>query len=307
MTAGFASTTPPARGNAAETPCTAADTQAEAHLAREARRVLRRLAEAGTLLLAAPGMERALVMKQMPDGQSARIAVMDRETAQAFALKEWIALRKGGRVAAYAITPTGRAALRRLLAEQGRAAADGPDVGKPGGRPADQPFADQHRVWGRRDVPDEDGRPRPVACNLAESPVTLLARRRDRDGRPFLAPELVAAAERLREDFELAQIGPRVAQNWDRFLTGGDRGSFGGGGPAEGPRAARDRVAAALRELGPGLGDVALRCCCFLEGLEATERRMGWSARSGKVVLRIALTRLRRHYDTLGDGPRLIG
>ena len=38
-------------------------------------------------------------------------------------------------------------------------------------------------------------------------------------------PELVAAAERLREDFELAQMGPRVAQNWERFLTvGSDRG-----------------------------------------------------------------------------------
>lgn len=60
---------------------------------------------------------------------------------------------------------------------------------------------------------------------------------------------------------------------------------------------ARERVAAALRDLGPGLGDVALRVCCFLEGVEAAERRMGWAARSGKVVLRIALMRLRRHYE----------
>ena len=34
------------------------------------------------------------------------------------------------------------------------------------------------------------------------------------------------AGERLREDFELAQLGPRVAQNWDRFINGGDRGAF---------------------------------------------------------------------------------
>jgi hypothetical protein len=27
--------------------------------------------------------------------------------------------------------------------------------------------------------------------------------------------------EHLREDFELAQMGPRAAQNWDRFLTSG--------------------------------------------------------------------------------------
>jgi hypothetical protein len=67
-------------------------------------------------------------------------------------------------------------------------------------------------------------------------------------------------------------------------------------------------VAAALRDLGPGLGDTALRVCCYLEGLEATEKRMGWSARSGKIVLRIALQRLARHYEeTYGPGGGLIG
>ena len=67
-------------------------------------------------------------------------------------------------------------------------------------------------------------------------------------------------------------------------------------------------MAGALRDLGPGLGDMALRCCCFLEGLEATEKRMVWSARSGKIVLRIALERLKRHYEeTYGPGGGLIG
>jgi len=61
--------------------------------------------------------------------------------------------------------------------------------------------------------------------------------------------------------------------------------------------AARERVSEALRDLGPGLGDIALRCCCYLEGMEAAEKRMGWSARSGKIVLRIALQRLKRHYE----------
>jgi hypothetical protein len=51
-----------------------------------------------------------------------------------------------------------------------------------------------------------------------------------------------------------------------------------------------------------------LRCCCFLEGLETAEQRMGWSARSGKIVLRIGLQRLRRHYDeTYGRSGPLIG
>jgi hypothetical protein len=104
-------------------------------------------------------------------------------------------------------------------------------------------------------------------------------------------------------------MGPRVAQNWDRFLTAADRGGFAADtGQASGPARARERVAAALRDLGPGLGDMVLRCCCFLEGLETAEKRMGWSARSGKIVLRIALSRLKRHYDeTYGGKSPLIG
>ena len=67
------------------------------------------------------------------------------------------------------------------------------------------------------------------------------------------------------------------------------------------------RVVAALQDLGPGLSDVVLRCCCFLEGLETAEKALGWSARSGKIVLRIALQRLRRHYDEAygKHGPRI--
>ena len=270
-----------------------------ATLEREARRVLRRLAEPGAMLAIAPDMEKAAVLREFPDGRSARTAVVDRPVAHAFVLKDWIACRRPGRVAVYELTAVGRAALRRLLAAEET---------EPGLAEAAQPFAAQHRVWGERQVP-EDGEPRRVRYNMAESPVVLLGRRRDKDGHPFLSPEQVAAGERLREDFELAQMGPRVAQNWDRFLTGCGRGDFATArGPAEGPRAARDRVAAALRDLGPGLGDMALRCCCHLEGLETAEKRLGWSARSGKIVLRIALDRLRRHYeDTYGPDKPLIG
>lgn len=271
----------------------------EIQLAREARRVLRRLAEPGAVLAVAPDMERAAVLREFADGRTVRTAVVDRSVAQAFTVKDWIACHKTGRVATYAITPAGRAALKRLLA------AD--SAGSAGLAEAATPFADQHRDWDEREVSDGDGR-RKLRYNAAESPVSALSRRREKDGTPFLTPDLVQAAERLREDFELAQMGPRVAQNWDRFLTAGDRGKRSGSGPAEGPRAARERVAAALRDLGPGLGDVAVRCCCFLEGLEAAEQRMGWSARSGKIVLRIALMRLKRHYEETGglSGP-LIG
>lgn len=272
----------------------------EAALAREARRILRRMAEPGAVLAIAADMDKAAVLRAMPDGRMAQTAVVDRQAAQAFALKDWIACRKTGRIATYDLTVAGRAALKRLIDEADRS--------RIGLAEAATPFGDQHREWGTRDIIDDAG-PRRLRYNVAESPVAVLARRRDKEGRAFLEPELAQAADRLREDFELAQMGPKVAQNWDRFLTGGDRGSFRPDqGKAEGPADARARVAAALRDLGPGLGDMVLRCCCYLEGLEVAEKRMGWSARSGKIVLRIALQRLRRHYDeTYGRSGPLIG
>ncbi|MBN2906469.1 MAG: helix-turn-helix domain-containing protein [Rhodobacteraceae bacterium] len=268
----------------------------EATITREARRILRRLSEPGAFLAIARDLEKAAVMREGADGQTTRIAVVDRAVAEAFALKDWIMCRSRGRVTVYAITQAGRAALKRLLAAQ--------STPQPGLAEAATPFAEQHRDWDTRTGEKAER----IRYNRAESPLSILARRREKDGTPFLSPDLVAAGERLREDFEIAQMGPRVAQNWDRFLTGGDRGGFSGsGGPGDGPRAARDRVAAALRDLGPGLGDVVLRCCCFLEGMEQAEKRMGWSARSGKIVLRIALQRLKRHYERLGEGAGMIG
>lgn len=275
------------------TPHTRAQTAApdDCTVEREARRILRRLSESHAVLAVAREMEKAVVVRETPDGRTARTAVVDRAVAEAMALKDWIACQQPGRIARYTITAAGRAALKRLLAEDRTA--------------GDRGFAAQHGLYEMREIDDEDG-PRQVRYNAAESPLATLARRRGKDGKPFLSAELVTAGERLREDFELAQMGPRVAQNWDRFLTGADRGSFRDtscGGPAD----ARNRVAAALRALGPGLGDVALRCCCFLEGLETTEKRLGWSARSGKIVLRIALQRLRWHYEETGGrfGPKI--
>lgn len=267
----------------------------EAVIAREARRILRRLCESGAVLVVAPDMDKAAVMKG-----EVRTGVADRIVAQAFALNDWIAAKSVGRIVVYKITPLGRSALKRLLEEVH--SADEPDVDA-------MPYADQHRTWGERMISDRTGPSGRMRYNLSESALTALGRRRDKEGKPFLEQALVAAGERLREDFELAQMGLRVAQNWDRFLAATDRASAeSGGGGSNGSSKARARVAAALRDLGPGLGDVVLRCCCFLEGLEVAEKRMGWSARSGKIVLRIALIRLKRHYEEVyGGKSTLIG
>lgn len=265
-------------------------------VAREARRILRRLCEKDAFLAIAEDMERAVVLRETVAGKHTRTAVVDREVAQHFALQDWITGRRSGRVARYEITEAGRATLKRLLEEERQARNP-----KLAAVETTSPFGAQHQIIDERVVAGDDGARQRVRYNLAESPLTVLGRKRDKTGQPYLTPDLIDAGERLREDFELAQMGPRVTQNWASFLTPQDRGSAGPArGPAAGPQAARDRVSAALEDLGPGLGDVVFRVCCFLEGLETAERRLGWSARSGKVVLRIALQRLSAHYNAAG-------
>ena len=268
----------------------------EAMLASEARRVLRRLCETGAVLAVAAEMDKAVVVRDTGEGGTARTAVVDAAVAQALALKDWIACETAGRITRYRITAAGRAALNRLVAEQesrvrGFAEAQ---AGFDTGRDAEAALT---RI-------DADPRQRRGKYLLAESPLLTLARRRDRDGTPFLCDALVAAGERLREDFELAQLSAAALRDWNGLQTG----ALDGGNADPGTAAARRRLDAALRELGPGLADVALRCCCFLEGLETAERALGWAARSGKIVLRIALQRLRRHYEEAGrSGGDLVG
>ncbi len=271
----------------------------DVELKRVALRILRRLNESGACLAIAADMEKAVVARDTPDGRTLKTAVVERPFAEAMALKDWISVTAEGRITRYRITTAGRMALKRMLAEE--------EAIRVGMGEAADPFSEQHRDWAKRNVATDKNKRRGIRYNAAESPLSALSRRKDRDGKPFLSPDLVAAGERLREDFELAQMGPRITQNWEKFLAGGARGDLNDGGNG-GSERARERVAAALADLGSGLGDVVLRTCCFLEGMESVEQKMGWSARSGKIVLRIALNRLKSHYDEKnGNWSPLIG
>ena len=268
----------------------------QARIDQEARRVLRRLCEQGAVLAVAREMETAVVVRETQAGEQLKTAAVCREIAQAMALKDWISCPKpDSRIVRYFITNTGRAALRRLTAE---------DENRAGGFAEKRSDFNTDIGW---DIVAMGGLPRePHRYHATESPLVGLARRRDRDGKLFLGRELVAVGERLREDFELSQVELPPVKDWDAVIAGRGAETEVTGPPAA--VAARSRVMNALKDLGPGLGDVVLQCCCFLEGLEQTEKKMGWSARSGKIVLRIALQRLMQHYkDTQGRYGPMIG
>ena len=131
-------------------------------------------------------------------------------------------------------------------------------------------------------------RRRSVTVNLAESPLAWLHARGHLDDRLF------DAGERLRADYERAQLGPNVTMRWDpvRVKTTGDTGLS----QTERQIAAKDRFDGALREAGKGLQDILWRVVCGCESLPAAEKALEWPARSGKLVLKLALDRVADFY-----------
>jgi hypothetical protein len=129
---------------------------------------------------------------------------------------------------------------------------------------------------------------RTVTVNLAESPLVWLHARGHIDTR------LLDAGEALRCDYERAQLSASVTMRWDPVRVK----STGAGGLAPNERqiAARQRFDGAIKAAGKGLEDILWRVVCAGEGLPDAEKTLGWPARSGKLVLRIALERVAEFY-----------
>ena len=129
---------------------------------------------------------------------------------------------------------------------------------------------------------------RSVTVNLGESPLTWLHSRGHLSDRQF------TAGERLRADWERAQLAPSVTMRWDavRIKGSGD----GGLTPSERQVAAKARFDAAVAGAGPGLADILWRVACAGESLPTAEKALAWPVRSGKLVLRLALDRVAEFY-----------
>ncbi|SER20494.1 hypothetical protein SAMN05216548_11327 [Faunimonas pinastri] len=174
-----------------------------------------------------------------------------------------------------------------------------------GGEGGASAYLSQHVTLGRERILVDD-RFTTVTVDRDESPVATLARRKDRDGSPFLSPAAVQAGERLRSDFERGQMRPSVTASWSPTPKASRRsGDAGGVGDlTDAALAARIRFQRALDAIDPGFVDIAVDVCCFLKGLEAVEKDGEMPARSAKVVLRMALDALARHYglSSLAEG-----
>lgn len=167
------------------------------------------------------------------------------------------------------ISPTGRAFYRRHL--------NGVD-----------PFRGQHQVQERGD----DG----ITRNLTETPLSWLQARNRAGGISFTQPEFMAG-ERLRADYEAGQMPGKMSIDLTRLVVrGGRRIRHEQHEPPAYALDARKRLRDALEAVGPDLDTVLVKICCELNGLNTIEKEMGWPRRSGKLALKLALSRLAVHY-----------
>jgi hypothetical protein len=137
-----------------------------------------------------------------------------------------------------------------------------------------------------------DRRPkRSVTVNAAESPLGWLLAHGHVSRRQY------DAGERLRGDWERAQLAPRVTMAWDAAPVSRGRGGSGIGPDLTAAQLdAKRRFKEAVASAGPGLADILWRVVCAGEGMRHAETALGWPARAGKLVLTFALDRVADYY-----------
>ena len=132
---------------------------------------------------------------------------------------------------------------------------------------------------------------RSVTVNATESPLGWL------HSRGFVTTRQLEAGERLRSNWERAQLAPRVTMAWSAapVSTGAGASIFQpdlGGAQID----AKRRFERAVEPAGPGLSDILWRIVCAGEGMREAETALGWPARAGKLVLTLALDRIANFY-----------
>ena len=141
---------------------------------------------------------------------------------------------------------------------------------------------------------EAEGRPgrrvRSVTVNAAESPLGWLF------ARGMLSRRQYDAGERLRCDWERAQLAPRVTMAWDAAPVARSRGPAAEVDLNGAQLDAKRRFEEAVANAGGGLSDILWRIVCAGEGMREAETALGWPARAGRLVLTLALDRVADYY-----------
>jgi hypothetical protein len=235
-------------------------------LQQEARRIFRLLDGPGAHLRRTDDGKFRLVCRG--EREQNRSLAVSAATVDEFVRCAWLTAVGRER---YVLSETGAGWYRRLMA-------------------VENPYLEQHQLRTRTTMADKRGVEQVVTINEAESPLQRMRKRKLIDAAQF------EAGEKLRRDFTLAQLMPRLGVDLTAPVALGRRGKIAEHEFSETVLAAKQRFARAMHAAGPGLSDLLFDVCCHLRGLEEAERAKGWPHRSARVVLAIGLERLVGHY-----------
>lgn len=149
---------------------------------------------------------------------------------------------------------------------------------------------------------DEAQRTDGTTIDLAESPLARLATAAAGEAAPFLARHHIEAGERFRRLFERAQLRSRLTMAYDASRIG--RSGTTGGDIADMAADARRQLGRVMTSLPADCAGVVFDICGLEKGLQQVEQERGWPRRSAKLVLRIGLDQLARHF---GLGEAAVG
>lgn len=216
-----------------------------------------------TTIVTAPNLAEAIIIKA-----GIKFGVVKAAQVGRLCIEGYIKVDKqSSKITQYAITSKGRTALHQALIES-------------------------NKVINNQDYISKEVSKRPA-------PIDVLAWRRVKGSTEYyLSSWQVQAGKRLYANFYHAvncTKGSKTTLDWMSIGTKIDisippfwYSSYDSGSQFE----------EALKYVGEGLADILLLVVCHEIGLEEAERKLQWPMRSGKLVLRIALTRLVKFYES---------
>ncbi|MCJ8323087.1 MAG: hypothetical protein HRU29_03320 [Rhizobiales bacterium] len=115
----------------------------------------------------------------------------------------------------------------------------------------------------------------------------------------YLSQEHLQAGQKLFGFFAKSKLQPNVTMNWERIASAPQphyTGQQTQTGFAEATYMARKQLYEGLAHVGEEYAAILVEICLFGNGLEATEKSFNWPARSGKLMLTMALDKLVSYY-----------
>jgi hypothetical protein len=161
----------------------------------ELQKLLHFLEAPDCFVVMAENLPKAVNIRDHSESGPKQIGIVSAETAQAAAMQGLIARRGSGKVAKYFFVPKSRNEPSGFSEANGKFHLGSQETGS------------ENTETVKRTTPEH------------EKPMAILARRRDIDGRPFLNKSQLVAAQRLSEDYAIANLCLKTDIKWEEHIS----------------------------------------------------------------------------------------